>query len=324
MATISSFKEEQGILMALLQLPLLTVAETLIHPISTMKIVIIAIIWLFGQKVVAQTTFSISPLVNYKLLICGYGYDQRFGFYSENQPSQIQNPYYAFGAKKISHRPSINVGLRASAALKDDKHLFSIEWSQDEVGTMSKTQSFTTTNTTGAPPAPYNTYGMGVSYFQNSFVFNRFSLSYGYLITKKARNNKLFFTSDVSYARTKDNRMEWVFTNTPDNNAVYYHNNAKWEEIEQTAQLWGGNYLMLGVGLKADISIKVKNNPIYLFSAETNYRQGFKVMVASEQTTLINDSGQLEAFSDVLGSKGSGFYFQLSRRFDLYTAHSKK
>lgn len=288
-----------------------------------MKIIIIMSIWLFGQNVVAQTTFSISPLINHKLSICGYGYDQHFGFYSENQPSIIQNPYFEFGAKRISHRPSINIGLRFIASFEEDKHLLGFEWCQDEVGTMSKTKSFSTSNSYGLPPATHKTYGINTSYFQNAFAFDRFSISYGYLLSKKAKKNKLYLTTDLSFARFKDNRMEWFYKNSPENNAVYYHNNAKWEEIEQTAQLWGGNYFMLGVGLKTDVFISLKQKPVYLFSLETNYRQGFKVMVASGQRTLINDNNELIEFYNELGSKGSGIYFQISRKFQIYPIKKK-
>lgn len=129
----------------------------------------------FAPNILGQTTISISPLVNYKLLICGYPTDQVFGIYSENQQTAIQNPYYSFHAKRISHRPSINIGARLTINFTNKKHFLIGEWSQDEMGVMSKTNSFGTANTNGTPDPGYKTYGNGISYFQSGFVFNRFS-----------------------------------------------------------------------------------------------------------------------------------------------------
>jgi len=293
------------------------------HTNKNMKLISIISLLLFGQLVVAQTTFSITPLVNYKLLFCGYGHDATFGFYFENQPSHLHNPYYEFGAKRISHRPSINIGVRLMASLNDDKHLITTEWSQDEAGTMSKTYSFATANTTGMPPASYNTYGIGVSYFQTAFVYNRYSLYYGCRLTKKTTLSKVYFMTDLSLARTVHNSMEWYYENSPDNNSVYYHNNAKRVSTTYMAKIRDGTYFKAGIGFKADLTVPIKKKPIYLFSFETHYRQGFRTMVSGGQKTVINDNNQLVAFHNGLISKGSGIYFQISRNIKLFTLKPK-
>lgn len=288
-----------------------------------MKYTILIIGLLFGQKIVAQTTFYITPLVNYKLMFSGYGYDQRFGFYSENQPSHLQNPYYSSGVKRISHRPSINIGFRLSASLNESKHLLMFEWSQDEAGNMSKTTEFTTTNTTGTMPSTYPIYSLGTSYFQSSFAFNRFTIQHGFCLSKESFSSKIYLMSDLSLAVGSDNRMEWINENTLSNNSVYYHNQAKLVSTKNIAMYYGGKYLMIGLGLKADISVNIKNTKKYLFSLETNYRQGFKVMAVSENIKLINDNNNLVAFSNGLVSKGSGIYIQLSRKFKFHSIKKK-
>jgi hypothetical protein len=265
----------------------------------------------------AQTTFSISPLVNYKLLICSYPTDQSFGFYSENQQINPQNPYYNFYAKRISHRPSINIGLRLDASLDNEKYTVMGEWSQDATGTMSKTTSLNTTNTYGLPDPPYKTYSDGVNYFQNGFVFNRFSLFGGLRITKQEFLTKVWILLDYSLAITKSNQMFWNYENFSENNSEYYYNNAKWVKTETQAEIYKGVYSLIGVGLKADVFLKFNSNPTYIFTAETHFRQGLRLMSHGSETTVIDDNGEILAFLNTLSSKGSGIYFQISRRFKI-------
>ncbi|MES2589699.1 MAG: hypothetical protein V4622_12025 [Bacteroidota bacterium] len=279
---------------------------------------------LFGQNIFAQTTISISPLINYKLLICGYPTDQMFGIYSENQSINPQNPYYSFYAKRISHRPSINIGLRVTANLKGDKHVLTAEWSQDEMGTMSKTTALVTSNTFGLPEPAYKTYGNGISYFQNGFVFSRLSLAYGRRLSKESSLQKFWLLMDYSLARTVDNKAEWRYENFPENNSVYYYNNAKWISTEHEAYIYKGIYSMLGIGVKTDFSLKLKQKNTYFFTVETHFRQGLKAMGFGSETTTIDDNGEIMAFRNILVSKASGFYFQISRKFQIYPWKSKK
>jgi hypothetical protein len=278
---------------------------------------------LFGPFLMAQTTISISPLINYKLLICSYPTNQFFGMYSENQQIKPQNPYYSFYAKRISHRPSINIGLRFTANFKSDKHLLIGEWSQDEMGTMSKKVSLSTANTFGTPEAPYNTFSSGVAYFQSGFVFNRFSLHYARKLTKASSLQKVWLLTDFSLAKTLDNQAEWLYENWPENNSFYYHNEATWLSTEIQANINKGIYGMFGIGFQADLSLKFKERKTYLFTVETHFRQGLKQMGYGSETTIINDNGTIIAFQNSLVSKGSGIYFQISRKFQLYPFRKK-
>jgi len=248
-----------------------------------MRLLIICL--LFGPFAMAQTTISISPLVNYKLLTCSYPTDQLFGIYSENQQINPQNPYYSFYAKRLSHRPSINIGLRLTANFKSDKHLLIGEWSQDEMGTMSKTTSLSTSNTYGQPEDPFKTYANGMSYFQSGFVFNRFSLVYARKLTKESSLQKVWLLMDYSLAKTVDNQAEWKYENFPENNSVYYHNNAKWVSYDIQAYIYKGFYSMFGIGLKTDFYLKLKQKSTYFFTFETHFRQGLKPMGYGSYTT---------------------------------------
>ncbi|MEN9326429.1 MAG: hypothetical protein RI943_850 [Bacteroidota bacterium] len=281
-----------------------------------MSIKLFFLSFLFAPFTMAQTTFSISPLVNHKLLFNGFSR-------VENQ-IQAVNPYFNFYPKLISNRPSINIGLRLTMNFKNDGHLLMCEWSQDAMGTMSKTTTLGTSNTYGLPEPAFKTYSIGTSYFQSGFVFDRFSLFYGRKLTKDKSLQKVWMLFDFSFAKSFDNQAEWKYENFPENNSVYYHNNATFLSKEIKAYSIKGIYALLGFGLMTDFSIRLKKKNLYLFTAEAQYRQGFKTMGFSTETTLINDTGETIAFLNSISSKGSGVYFQISRKFQLYPLNVKQ
>lgn len=284
------------------------------------------LIFLFGQQVVAQTAFFIAPLINHKIYLNSYAADSRFGWwYFEHENIAHQNPYYTFDAVKISNRPSINIGVRIGGVVKE-KHFFLLEWSQDEAGTMSKTSTFGTTNLEGSSSVdtPYKTYVKGLSYFQTGFAFNRISFSYGSNLSKKERLTKLYFRTDISITYGKANQASWLYENWTSSTSTYYHNDARWVSTEIKSYYFGRPSVLLGVGLNADIHLKFKEKEIYLFTLEATYRQGFRRLVYSSSKTIIEDNNELIGFSDGLTGKGSGIYFQISRKFPINFLINKK
>lgn len=277
---------------------------------------------LFGKSAFSQTTFFISPLINYKVQLSSYSVHQYFGtYYSEYTYLGHQNPYYTFKAKKISGRPSINIGIRAGLTLANKKHLVYLEWSQDEAGTMSKTTSLQTPNYYGAPNLipTYPVYTNGTRYFQSGFAYDRLSLGYGIRLTKEKTLTKIYFITDFSIIFGGKNRATWYYEmDSTANTSTYYYNDAKEVSTEITAYHWGRTSALLGIGIKTDIGAKFKGKEHYLFSLEVNYRQGFQPIGGSISTTHIEDNGKIIAFANELITKGSGIYFQISRKFQLY------
>lgn len=275
---------------------------------------------LIGQNVVAQSTFFVTPLINYKIEFCSYPSDQRFGnLYSEQSFFGIQNPYYSFEAKKASTRPAINIGLRVGASFRGHKHILHLEWSQDGAGTMGKTSQLTTTNLEGSNIVPeYSNYINGIGYYQTGFAYNRISLAYGVRLTQEKYLCKLYLTTDFSTVFGDENSMNKYYEQSPTSTSVYYHNNAKHLSTEINSYHFGVVSSLIGIGVKGDIGVKIKDKSLYLFSAEVNYRQGFKVIGSSLHTTRILDNNEVIGFSNELVTKGSGVYFQISRNIQLY------
>lgn len=298
---------------------------TLIHHTKSMKNILFCFL-LFGHYLSAQTTFYIAPLIHKKLYFCTTQGDVRFGPYAEHNPIDLQNPYYAFSAKRVSTRPAIELGLRGLVSFQGGKQLLSLEWSSDGTGTMSKTAGLGTSNLQGSPdpPPPYKTYSTGVSYFQTGVVVSRISVNYALRLSNPSKASKFYVLFDVSVTGRNSLRQSWRYDNWPENTATYYHNDAREVYSEIDAAGYGTRNLLYGFGLKSDVVIHTKRKNHYLFSLETVFRQGVFFNFSSSHTTLINDNGKYVAFVNGLASKGSGIYFQLSRNFQIFPWRPKR
>ncbi len=272
---------------------------------------------MFGQRCFAQTSISIAPLIIGKAYFCSYPSDFRFNqLYSEQSSQYVPNPYYTFGAKKFSYRPSIDIGIQFELSLKNNKHRIGLEWASDASGTMSKTTDFATTNTYGVS-VPYKTYGSGTSYFQSGFTYNRISLRYHYMLTNQNSIINLYFVPELTFTFGKSNSASWLFeidTNTM--NTTYFHNDAKSLSREINAYYNGQKSVLAGVGLRADV--KTHKQKKYLFTLDISYKQGYKVISYSQHTTVLYDSGKVFGITDGLSATGSGLYLQISRYFTLH------
>lgn len=278
---------------------------------------------MFGQRCFAQTSISIAPLIIGKAYFCSYGSDFRFNqLYSEQNAQYIPNPYYTFGAKKFSYRPSIDIGIQVELSLKDNKHRIGIEWASDASGTMSKTTSFVTTNTCGIS-VPYKTYGSYQSYFQSGFTYNRISLRYHLRLTKQNSIINLYLVPELTLSFGKANSATWLYENdTVTMNSTYFHNDAKSLSSEIFASYNGRKSILAGIGLRADF--KTLKQKKHLFSLDISYKQGYKVISYSQHTNVIYDSGKVFGITNELTATGSGLYLQLSRSFTLYKWKNKE
>lgn len=281
------------------------------------------LLMMFGQTCFAQTSISIAPLVIGKAYFCSYPGDERFSqFYSEQTSQYVPNPYFTFGAKKFSYRPSIDIGLQAEISFKNGKHRLGIEWATDASGTMSKITYFRTANTYGVS-VPYKTYGTYTSYFQTGFVYNRISLRYHRRLTKENAAANVYAVPEIALTFGQQNSARWIYENdTTLINSTYFHNDAKSLSTEHYAEYIGRKSLLIGIGVRADF--KTLKQKKYLFSLDLSYRQGFKMIAYSSHTEVIYDSGKVFAISNGLSSTGSGIYLQLSRSFRLHQWNKEK
>jgi hypothetical protein len=273
---------------------------------------------LFGSKLLAQTTFSVSPLVNHKLHFCSFTGTHVTKHLTENNPTLVPNPYFSFDAKRISNRPAIDIGIRGELGFQNSKYLLNVEFASDASGTMSKTIHFATTNHYPLPAPSYKTYGQGIGYVQGGFVYNRLSLQYGYRLTNENRPYKIYLLTDFSIIYGKANQSTWVFEADSTYISTYFHNDAKNIYSENNFYYYGKTSVLFGIGLKGDIGFKTKKKEHYLFSLEAFMRQGTRFIMFSSHEQIIEDNNKQIGFINGLGTRGSGIYFQISRKFQLY------
>ncbi len=271
----------------------------------------------------AQISYSISPLLNTKFQFCNFGGDSRLGGYTEYTNIGHQNPYYTFDSKSISARFTINLGFRLRADI-NKKHTVSLEWSQDEAGTMSKESAFLTSLSAPLLEGQTMSFGHGISYDQTNFSFQRFSLSYGIQVIKNPTFLEFYFMGDLSFLFGREKESNSLSALDPSTEIIYYHNESTFDSKEVRSWYWGGLATSLGLGCKLDFNGNIKSKSVHLFSVEAMYRQGLGNVAYSLHRTTIVESGDKVNFLNELSSRGSGIYFQISRRFSLFGKRASK
>jgi hypothetical protein len=285
-----------------------------------MKIIVFFIFSLFGSQLVSQTSFSIEPLINYKINICNYlGNNNLVPLFQPHNQYKNENPYYTFYAKKVGGQYGFNVGLRALGSFKNGKRLLSFEWSIDATDTKSKVRSLTSANYFGIDPIPENkVYSWNTSVFGVGFTYNRLTFGYHHSIFTDKFNSKMYLSYDLSVLYGPKNEQFFYYEGDKNSTSRFYHNDSELLSREYFAYFKGITNYSLGVGLRSELNIKKNNQNIYLFNIDLNFRQGLKMMMFTSETFLINDSGKELGFINTIISRGSGIYFQISRKFQLY------
>lgn len=271
---------------------------------------------MFVSALHSQTSFFVAPIIGKKILSNSMTLPGLFsgGFNYTNQT--MDNPYFQFGNKVLSTRPAINWGLGLGININSNKHLFKIELSQDEVGGMAEVSTLSAYNP--FPDQIQATHYSHTTFFhQSSHLVTRLSLGYNYLITKKSNKCKMYLNSDVSLLFGRSQSQVWEYGDTNELGAFVLYNDAEIRKFYYGSS-FGGQTLMLGIGLSSDLGFKIHNKWRYIFSFNVLYRQGFKTVQSSGYNWYIRDTGENFVINYGTSSKGSGIYFELSRRFQFY------
>ena len=274
-----------------------------------MKIILFLSSFLLGPLIVAQVNFSISPLIITKF----HTQNNRYKF---NPP----NPYFNVDDRLLYHtRGGFDIGFNFQLYFPSDRHFMQGEFCIDASSTSLKFSSLGTTNTYGIEQDSFKTYSSGgISDFTMGFKLPRFSIAYGRRLTKTNSLQKIWLMSEVSLRHSYGNRASYFYDYDSLNNAVYYHNNATHLTTDYRSGIHKGYSAMIGLGLKTDFSIRFKQRKIYLGTVDFCFRQGLKTIGYLSQISIINDNGKLVGFNNTLVTKGSGFYFQFGRKFQIY------
>lgn len=262
----------------------------------------------------AQTSFYLHPTVNMKTQQSFFGNNRA----SENY-SEYSNNYFTFrNDRNFFDRNTINFGLNAGVEYKK-KHFFEFGYSIDNSGVAVgvKAQSYMN-NFQDTEGLFYNSAGS--TYSQTGSSFSRISLSYSTVFYKN-RNNTfngrllggigLFHNTSVNRKKNiYDVNYESHFTNGQIAEDVFIT-----EHYSRISNYWRNSlYLNLGVGG----DFYTKKNHKYLFSFDLSYLQGTRPIQIDDNFISVQDQGDVLDFHYRVSSRGSGIYFTLSRRFQVY------
>lgn len=278
------------------------------------KTISIFLFLLLGCSLNAQVAFYLRPTVNMKTQQSFFGNNRA----SENY-SEYSNNYFTFrNDRYFFDRNTINFGLNVGVEYKK-KHFFEFGYSIDNSGVAVgvKAQSYMN-NFQDTEGLFYNSAGS--TYSQTGSSFSRISFSYSTVFYKNSNNTfngrllggiGLFHNTSVNRKKNiYDVNYESHFTNGQIAEDVFIT-----EHYSRISNYWRNSfYLNLGVG--GDFYTKKKHK--YLFSFDLSYLQGTRSIQIDDNFISVKDQGDVLDFHYRVSSRGSGVYFTLSRRFQVY------
>lgn len=281
-----------------------------------MKTILFFIIFnMFMNALHSQTKFFISPVINQKVFITTAPAFKNYGVFY-NSTTLASNPYFNYKIKKFSTRLDIPMGLNFGVSFLGDKHILSLGYTQDGVGNSKEISYFS--KSLSLPNDPYTNVFTDFTYPKNNlFYINRLTVKYSYRLNKNIEEkNKIYLNTDFSIIYGKSFIQSQ--TSFPDPQIILLHNNAQITEFRAGTIYDGKANYMIGFGLMFDYGFKIKNKWRYILSLEVNYRHGLKAILYNNEIFKIEDKD--ETFYLIYGSqsRGSGIYFEISRRFQFY------
>lgn len=297
-----------------------TISKTYMERILTNKNILLICFLLFGYSLNAQVSFYLLPTINMKTQHSFFGNNNFTEKYSE-----LSNKYFTFRNDKLHFdRNNINFGINVGLKLKN-KHFFEFGYSTDNsgvaVGVVAQSYMNTYQDTEGDF---YNSASS--TYSQTGSSFSRISFNYAYLFYKNKNKTLqarfvgglgLLHKSSVNRKKNKYH-VDYIphFTHGQISTDVFIT-----EHYSRVTNIWRNSfYLNFGLGL--DFYTKKANT--YLFSFDVTYHQGTRAVQIDDNFIKVVDTGDELNFHYRVGSRASGIYFTLSRRFQVYPWISKK
>lgn len=254
----------------------------------------------------SQLKFFIEPTYNAKI---GFAFldpnDNQSGVKNPFQNQKIYYPLVVSESARIIQNFSLNIGLCGGFFFNDDKNKIKFEWSQDKA-------SFRTHSNHRPYFGDYSATGIIYHYYMNRFNVN---------VSQKISQKNGFMSSWLSLgvgSFVNINKFggigaNWNYENlylllTTELRSVY---------IESPPQKRINAFLRFGF----ENDFKFHNK--YLLSFRIDYIQGLTKVahVVYGHEYLINN--ETIHYRSKLWSRGSGIYFQLSRRFQVYPVKKK-
>jgi hypothetical protein len=254
----------------------------------------------------AQVKFFINPHINFKsafAFVDPASLNNTEKNYFENQ--YFYTPYAVSESRRFIKHPCFNYGISIGGYYKNNSRMLQLSFDND--GVFFSTKSFF------RPANSEIHHGYEISY-QGVKIY-RLTIGYSQKITKKDSFLQSWFTLGIG-SFMNFNRFTGTFPAYWDLQVAY---NARL--IKTYMQPFEENKVngFIKLGFENDLYYKQK----YLFSLKACYIQGFGVVSRVEYVhEYIIDNAQVFSRTGLM-SRGTGFYFEISRRFNVFQLNKK-
>lgn len=253
-----------------------------------MKLIVLVFLMMF-VRLHAQTSFFIKPMMNNKIDFASNS-GRRFDDYVYNN-----NPYYHYNNKAIitTGLNSIDLGL-GIGALMHNRHLVEFDFNTDATG------------------AGYRIYfdkkSLEETYYNADRMYidgrgiNRLSLQYSYL-----GSHKLHYIVGLAFGYKRPSPIGKI-------DPSFFGDVEVAENVILSQESWSFGYNTKNIYLTAGFGRDFNYKKTYLFSLDIILNKGFALISSTNTSITVNDNGIVKTNNYASYSRGSGLYFQLSRR----------
>jgi len=283
------------------------------------KTTLFVLFMMLGSTLYSQVSFYLRPTVNMKT---NQGNIWSHNWRNPPEYKTMTNEYFSITTGKMYFdKNQINLGLHFGVRLKD-RHFFELGFSGDNSGikTQAGGHRWSIDSYTSSPSPPIVRTGGSHNLIEIGSPFTRISFTYNNLVWKNT-SKTIQLRSVVGFGSMFNqyvNRKKGIFV-TQTHSAFQLNNiDSNIFNTEYTitsTQAWRNSFY-LNLGLGVDFYTKKKNK--YLFSFDIFYLQGTKNVQIGHHRIKIDDNGKDVNFLYTFSSRGSGFYFTLSRRLQIY------
>ncbi len=281
-----------------------------------MRIIFFCLFNLLFGNAISQTTFYVRPIIENKIFIGNISYGVFDPIIIQNKP--FDNPYISVRNNKYFTAPVFNLGINLGVNFSD-KHLLELMFGTDAAGNRLDMR-FLVLGGSSLPQVDEG-YVQSRAYRSGGINYYRMGVNYHYRITHNFQKSNLgistgaglLFNPNVEFAKGPYSIItDWY--SYLDGNPATLIDNVRFESIETKQYAVGrwGSFMCLGV--YADLWMF----KTYLFSMNLYYLQSFKIMEITDYELIFDDNGVINSFKYTSNSRGSGFYLQLSRRFNVW------
>lgn len=282
-----------------------------------MKFIFILLFLIIGNVLHSQLTFYIAPEIYTKTNTSSLHINPfNTSLPSKNQYDIHQNEIFMFTNNRNQFDGEINLGIKAGVKYK--KNYFEIGFTSDHTSISHTTTSHSISNVINSPDvSPIYTYS-NVTYILGSRTYYKFSLDYNRLFWQD--KNKVFSLSFGlgtgvlfnKYINKKKNEFDIqtydipVPEGTPNQHIKSHILNS-----------YGRNRFAFYLKLNSEVSFSTKKG-VELFSINISYLKSLNYTQYNQHIFTVYDYGDIYKYMIFQYSRGSGFYFQISRKFQLY------